>query len=735
MSVPLPVDTSANPQPFAGHPAAPRRAVRVGIVGAGAVVRHFHRPVLRELARRGEVEVVGVADLRVEAARRVALPHRWPVVRGLEEVLAAGAELVLLAGPPGVRREQALAAIAARRHVLAEKPLAGTAEDAIAMVAAAAQAGVVLATGHYRRFLGGFERAGEWLRSGLLGRCRSIDIAEGGPFDWPVSAAFFDPKLTPGGVWDDMGVHILDQLLAWFGEPEGADYRDDAAVGGQEANAWAQLRWKDGLEARIHCSRDWQTGQEWRLNCERGALRIAIDRPAEVQVHWRDENAPDWTVAGPRPGEAGPAEPQAAALTAQWRNVLDAVRGRAEVRVTGREGAAAVAWTARLRGQRRPVRLPWDTGLGRIWEGVPGPVAVIGASGFIGSHLVAGMVAAGVEVRPVVRAPKSLARIARWPLECRIADPADPRALAEALRGCESVVYAAIGDANGLVRQARALGRAARAANLGRIVYLSSAMVHGPRPAEGTDESSPLRTGHPSAYADARVRAEAALRKAWGGDDGLVLLRPGVVLGARSRWITDLAAALRSGRAAWLDDGSGVCDAVAVENLAAAVAAGLRSEAAAGAFHIADAEPVTWRELYAAVAAAVGLPLDSVAEVSDRTVVPPRGRWWAERVRPELSRVFGPYVPGRLKLAIKAALAAGSGPPPADRFGWANEVRRGLDDELLLLQGARWRLPSARARRELGWSPVVTFAEGLERALAWHAVSEGCDVPEAEEPT
>ncbi len=327
--------------------------VPVALIGCGAVARLFHAPSLKELAKRGELTVASVCD-PAESARAM-LAGEFPEARAVASIGDAlrGARLAIVASPPRWHREQAEQAFAAGLDVLCEKPLAATAADAEAMCAAARRAGHRLAAGHYKRFF----PAHHWIKAAAggatpLGALRRIEIAEGGKFTWPAaSASFFQRSDTPGGVLLDLGVHWLDLLRWWFGEPADFSYEDDA-LGGLEANAVVQAAWPGGVEARVRLSRDWATENASRFVFERGEARLAVN----------DANHLELSLAG-LPGalasemRAGATNPQAFVL--QLRDVVNAVRDGREPAVTGEAGAAALRWVEACYARRRRMALPW----------------------------------------------------------------------------------------------------------------------------------------------------------------------------------------------------------------------------------------------------------------------------------------------------------------------------------------------------------------------------------------
>lgn len=359
-------------------------------------------------------------------------------------------------------------------------------------------------------------------------------------------------------------------------------------------------------------------------------------------------------------------------------------------------------------------------------------IAIIGANGFIGARLVERLHLAGRhQVVPIVRRPAGLALPARFALPWRLANALDPAALATALEGCDAVVHAALGDPRQIEAMPAALAAAAAAARVPRVVYLSTGSVHGQDPVPGTDESTALHTRHSLSYNNAKVRAEnsfhaACLRHGLAG----FALRPGVVVGPRSRWITDLADDLRSGRAWLLDEGRGVCNSIQVDNLAVAVDAALSAPAArAGAYLVGDEETVSWRDFYATIATGLGLDPAAIPALEPGAIPDFRpgtgARVRAFAAHPAIQTML-PYVPGKLKRTVKTLSAAGKDPAPSGAW----ELKSGrpaprVTQELVLLQKCRWKLPHARAASALGYAPAVSFADGLSRSLAWLAFAEG----------
>lgn len=133
----------------------------------------------------------------------------------------AEVDAVYIASPHPRHLREALAAAEAGKHVLCEKPMAGTVEDCRAMIAACREAGVALAVAYYRRWYPKAREIKRLIDDGAIGRPIRAHIMVGGRWDptpedwkhWRVEAP------AGGGALMDVGSHRLDLICWWLGEP------------------------------------------------------------------------------------------------------------------------------------------------------------------------------------------------------------------------------------------------------------------------------------------------------------------------------------------------------------------------------------------------------------------------------------------------------------------------------------------------------------------------------------
>lgn len=147
--------------------------LRVGVVGAG----YWGPNLVRSFGASGDWELVALCDLDVERARRVVGDRTGVAVEGSLDALLAREDLdaVAIATPAGTHARIALAALDAGKHVLVEKPLASTREDAERMVARAEELGLVLMCDHTYCYTPAVQHLRRLAHSGDLGEILFVD--------------------------------------------------------------------------------------------------------------------------------------------------------------------------------------------------------------------------------------------------------------------------------------------------------------------------------------------------------------------------------------------------------------------------------------------------------------------------------------------------------------------------------------------------------------------------------
>lgn len=242
--------------------------LRTGIIGFGLAGRVFHAPFL---ATNPAFTISAIATGDPERAAQATAAHPDAAIMSTDALLAQAADLdlVVLASPPHVHREQAVAALEAGAAVVIDKPFVPTVADAEAIIAAAEAAQRPLTVFQNRRWDGDFRTVRTLLESGALGtvhRFESTFERFGAP-----KRDQWQGQISPaqgGGILFDLGSHLIDQALTLFGPAtlEVAELRAVRDGLGSEDDAFVSLRHESGVRSHLTMSRvAAQSGPRFRV--------------------------------------------------------------------------------------------------------------------------------------------------------------------------------------------------------------------------------------------------------------------------------------------------------------------------------------------------------------------------------------------------------------------------------------------------------------------------------------
>jgi len=276
--------------------------VRYGIIGCGAIAQRRHIP---ECVANPASTLVAIADPVKERVEEIAKKYKAKAFTDYKDMLkSADIDAVVVAGPNATHAAMSIDALNAGKHVLCEKPMATTRDDAKAMNQAAAKNKKYLMIGLNQRLMPPHVRAKEILDSGKLGKVLAFRTAfkHPGPEGWSVDAAkswFFKKGQAFMGVTGDLGVHKAD-LMRWmlgqeFSEVGGfistLDKRDpDGNLIDLDDNAYLTLKTNGGVIGSMILS--WTNyGAEENytvLYCQKGVLSLGVDPVYGVVVNYKN---------------------------------------------------------------------------------------------------------------------------------------------------------------------------------------------------------------------------------------------------------------------------------------------------------------------------------------------------------------------------------------------------------------------------------------------------------------
>ena len=255
-------------------------------------------PKLVAIAGRDEAAVS-------EAARRYG--YERPYTDWRELIADPRVELFDNGGPNGLHAEPCIAAAAAGKHILCEKPLGRTREEAKAMLDAVAGKPIKHMVGFNYRFVPAIRHAYDLIQSGALGEIyhfRAVYLQE-----WITDPDFpliwrLQGDAAGSGALGDLGAHIIDLARFLVGEPASvmaltrtfiperplADGSGRGKVTVDDAFE-AVVEFEGGTVGTLEASRfapGRKNGQAWEINGSKGSLRFDLERFNELEVYWQD---------------------------------------------------------------------------------------------------------------------------------------------------------------------------------------------------------------------------------------------------------------------------------------------------------------------------------------------------------------------------------------------------------------------------------------------------------------
>jgi predicted dehydrogenase len=267
---------------------AGRGRPRLGFLGTGWIGRSR----LEAVVESGIADVVAVCDPSDErCGAALGLAPGAERSADYEALLDSGLDGVVIATPSALHARQSIAALERGVGVFCQKPLARTAGEATAVVAAARRSDRLLAVDLSYRFTAAARAVREVVRSGALGRIYGVDLVFHNAYG-PDKPWFYDPAAAGGGCVMDLGIHLVDLALWALGFPEVEEVTSRLFAGGAPLGNAAD-RVEDYATARL----DLAAGPAVQLACS-WRLAVGCDAVISVAFYGTDGGAAVRNVGG-----------------------------------------------------------------------------------------------------------------------------------------------------------------------------------------------------------------------------------------------------------------------------------------------------------------------------------------------------------------------------------------------------------------------------------------------------
>lgn len=240
---------------------------RIGFLGTGWIGRHR----MQAIRDSKEAKVAAIADVCEENAREAAkLAPGAVVVDSLDALLELELDGLVIATPSAGHCSQSVRALERGLAVFCQKPLGRSEQEARMVVEAARSANRLLGVDFSYRFTDAVQKMYQLVDSGELGQVYAADLVFHNAYG-PDKAWFYDAELSGGGCLMDLGSHLVDLALWFFGYREVRSVSSSIFAGGErlkggsgkvEDYAVVSLVLDDGRAVRLACSWNVSAGRD-----------------------------------------------------------------------------------------------------------------------------------------------------------------------------------------------------------------------------------------------------------------------------------------------------------------------------------------------------------------------------------------------------------------------------------------------------------------------------------------
>ncbi|HLS10133.1 Gfo/Idh/MocA family oxidoreductase [Lentibacillus sp.] len=290
------------------------KTLRVGVIGCGSIAKTRHLP---EYANNPNTEIIAVCDRGTGRGQEIAERYEARAYTNYETMLVEESlDVISVCLPNYLHAPVSIAALNAGCHVLCEKPMATSRQEADDMIEAAERNGKKLMIGHNQRFVSSHQKAKMLIESGEVGKIYSFrtTFGHGGPEGWSADGArswFFKKNKAFVGAMGDLGVHKAD-LMRFLLNEEFVDVTGFVETSAKEHadvddNAVLILKSKNGIVGTLAASWAYTAEEDNStvIYCEKAILRLEDDPDYSLVVQYANGEFVKYKLAGIQSNEEG----------------------------------------------------------------------------------------------------------------------------------------------------------------------------------------------------------------------------------------------------------------------------------------------------------------------------------------------------------------------------------------------------------------------------------------------
>ena len=328
------------------------KVIRTGIIGYGLSGRVFHAPFI-DVVEGFELSKISTANPHNISIAKSRYPNTPIVPDGQSIIDDNNIDLVIVTSPNTVHFKWAKAALLANKHVVVEKPFTVSLAEAEELVELAKQKKKILTVYHNRRFTSDTKTVKKILKSGVLGDVVDYETHFDRFRPEPKEGAWREDPLPGSGIFYDLGSHLIDQSLYFFGMPQAVTAHIQAV------RPWAKA--DDSFDVKLHYPTHTATlksgtlvkipGPTYQIHGTKGSfIKYGLDIQEETLETGAIPNTPNWgmepeSIWGTLKTEIEGIEMCSVIKSENgdyrdyFINLRDAIWGKTEIAVTAEEGA------------------------------------------------------------------------------------------------------------------------------------------------------------------------------------------------------------------------------------------------------------------------------------------------------------------------------------------------------------------------------------------------------------
>jgi predicted dehydrogenase len=321
----------------------------LAVIGAGAIANEFYLPALQ--SKRDEIDEILVVDKKKERAALLARKVKSAKVATNYEEVLTGVDGVIIALPDHLHYQAVKKSLNTGNHVLCEKPLAQSRENATSLVRVSTKKDKSLLVNNTRRIYPNFRKIRRLIKGGEIGEPIEIRWIEGEQLSWPSKSGYYFDGDNGSGIINDRGAHVLDLLNWWFDESIEIEACRDDAMGGVEAYADIFLKGSQGLSGHITLNWLGRLSNECYIKGSKGSIyfepygwkKFSIETDDYSKIQRPGSHINEYSQFG----------------EALVSNLIDILNGRGSPIVRGEEVVESLELINNCYNVREPIQRPW----------------------------------------------------------------------------------------------------------------------------------------------------------------------------------------------------------------------------------------------------------------------------------------------------------------------------------------------------------------------------------------